>query len=177
MRSMLSLAFAGIFAIAAASSTLAHGFKLGELEIGHPWSRATPGQAQTGAGYMTIKNTGSTDDRLIAAETAMAGKSELHLMQVTDGVMTMRQVDGGVVLPAGETVTLAPGGLHVMMMGLTGKLVEGETFPLTLTFEKAGTVTVEIKVEPIGYMGPGAKKGDAQGHDAGGHGSHGGMSH
>jgi len=60
-------------------------------------------------------------------------------------------------------VTLAPGGLHVMMMGLKSKLVEGETFPLTLTFEKAGTVTVEIKVEAIGYMGPDAKKGDAHG--------------
>lgn len=166
MRSMLSLAFAGLIALFSASSALAHGYKLGELEIGHPWSRATPGQARTGAGYMTITNTGTAADRLVKAETPVSGTTELHLMAVKDGVMTMREVDGGIAIPAGETVTLAPGGLHVMMMGLTSKLVEGETFPLTLTFEKAGAITVEIKVEAIGYMGPGAKKGE--GHDHGG---------
>jgi len=163
MRSMLSLAFAGLFALFSVSPVLAHDFKLGELEIGHPWSRATPGQARTGAGYMTITNTGTAADRLVKAETPVSGTVELHLMAVKDGVMTMREVEGGIEIPAGETVTLAPGGLHVMMMGLKSKLVEGETFPLTLTFEKAGTVTVEIKVEAIGYMGPDAKKGDAHG--------------
>lgn len=177
MRSILSLAFAGLFAVVAASAALAHGYKLGALEIGHPWSRATPGNAPTGAGYLTVTNKGGSADRLIAAETPAADKTELHLMQVKDGVMTMREVDGGIEIPPGETVTLAPGGLHIMMMGLKDKLVEGAKVPLKLTFEKAGSVDVELKVEAIGYMGPGAQKGHGSDHNAGGHGAMPGMAH
>ena len=148
---------AGIAAAAALASALlfaqaasAHEFKLGDLTIGHPWSRATLPGAKVAAGYLTVKNTGSTPDRLVSVTADIAGKGEIHEMTVKDGVMNMRPLAGGIEIPAGGEVKLEPGSYHVMFMGLKAPAVEGVKFPGTLTFEKAGTVEVEFAVEKAG---------------------------
>ncbi|WP_085122447.1 copper chaperone PCu(A)C [Tistlia consotensis] len=131
----------------------AHEYQLGQLHIDHPWARASAGPAPTGAAYLTIDNKGTQADRLIAVETPAAKRAEIHQSLMEGGVMKMRAVEGGLALPAGASTALAPGGYHVMLMGLVKPLKEGESFPMTLTFEKAGKVEVEITVEPIGYSG------------------------
>ena len=127
----------------------AHEFKLGDLEIGHPWSRETPEGAKVATGYMVIKNHGAAADRLVSITSPIAGKAEVHEMAVnSEGVMTMRPVEGGVDIPAGGEVALKPGAFHIMFMDLKQPPKAGVKFPGTLTFEKAGTVDVEFAVEP-----------------------------
>lgn len=133
-----------------AQAVFAHEFKVGDLEIGHPWSRATPPGAKVAGGYFTVTNTGSSPDRLLSISSEISTKAELHEMGVSDGVMTMRPVTGGLEIPAGGKVALAPGGYHLMFVGLKRQPKQGETFPATLTFEKAGSVTVDFAVEGIG---------------------------
>ena len=140
-----------------ACSTLlaaAHEFKLGDLTIGHPWSRATPGGAKVGGGYLTVTNNGSAPDRLVAATTNVADRVEIHEMAMNNGVMTMRQIPGGIPVPPGQTVAFAPGGYHLMLMGLKTPLKEGDRVKATLTFEKAGPIEVTINVEGIGAQHP-----------------------
>lgn len=132
---------------------LAHGFKVGDLEIEHPWSRATPAGAKVAGGYFTIINNGSTPDRLLSISSDVSDKAELHEMSVKDGVMTMRPVTDSLEIPAGGKVALAPGGYHLMFIGLKRQPKQGEKFSATLTFEKAGTVTVDFAVEGMGEMG------------------------
>ncbi len=143
----LTLSFTGIQAV------LAHEFKVGDIEIGHPWSRATPIGAKVAGGYFTITNKGSSPDRLLSISSDVSDKAELHEMAVKDGVMTMRPVVGGLEIPAGGTVALAPGGYHLMFVGLKQQPKQGEKFSATLTFEKAGAVTVDFAVEGMGEMG------------------------
>jgi hypothetical protein len=123
----------------------------GQLEIEHAWARATPGKTTTGAAYLTIRS--PTADRLVAASTPAAAKAELHSMEMSGMVMKMRPV-AGVDLPAGQPVSLAPGGFHVMLIGLKKPLRAGQSFPLTLTFAKAGAHTVDVSVEKVGAAGP-----------------------
>ncbi len=99
-----------------------------------------------GAGYLTITNTGTSDDRLVGASSPVAGMTQIHQMKMEGDVMKMNEVEGGLVIPAGQSVTLAPGGFHVMFMQLNQQLTEGSTVPLTLTFEQAGTVELELMV-------------------------------
>ncbi|TGQ92526.1 MULTISPECIES: copper chaperone PCu(A)C [unclassified Mesorhizobium] len=148
---IITLAFSLLFV--GAQAVPAHEFKVGDLEIVHPWSRATPAGAKVAGGYFTIVNKGSTPDRLLSISSDVSEKAELHQMGVTDGVMTMRPVDGGLEIPAGGKVALAPGGYHLMFIGLKRQPKQGEKFAATLTFEKAGTVSVEFAVEGMGEMG------------------------
>ena len=120
------------------------------VQADHVWARASTGQ--TGAVYMTIANKGPTDDRLVSAATRVAGQAQLHTEINDNGIMKMRPVPGIDVKSGGQT-TLGPGGFHVMLMGLKQPLKEGATFPLTLTFEKAGKLDVSVKVEKAGSMG------------------------
>ncbi|RWN30412.1 copper chaperone PCu(A)C [Mesorhizobium sp.] len=136
-----------------AQAVFAHEFRVGDLEVGHPWSRATPPGAKVAGGYFTVTNTGSSPDRLLSISSEISAKAELHEMGVSDGVMTMRPVTGGLEIPAGGKLALAPGGYHLMFVGLKRQPKQGETFPATLTFEKAGTVTVDFAVEGIGETG------------------------
>jgi len=117
------------------------------ITIETPWTRAA-GAGGQGAGFITIRNSGAAD-RLLSATSPAAGRTELHTMIRDGDVMRMRQVEG-IALPAGEAVTLAPGGLHIMLIGLTRPLAVGETVPITLVFERAGAVTVELAVRPAG---------------------------
>jgi copper(I)-binding protein len=135
-----------------ASPAWAHDYKLGALEIGHPWSRATPPTAPTGAGYLSVKNTGTTPDRLVSVSSPAAGAVQVHDMKMDGNVMRMRELDGPLEIKPGETVTLAPGGMHLMMMGLKEPLTQGERVPLTLVFEKAGKIDVDLAVEAMGAM-------------------------
>ncbi|WP_421916242.1 copper chaperone PCu(A)C [Mesorhizobium sp.] len=136
-----------------AHGVLAHEFKVGDLEIEHPWSRATPAGAKVAGGYFTVTNKGSAPDRLVSISSDVSDKAELHQMSVKDGVMTMRPVAEGLEIPAGGKVALAPGGYHLMFIGLKRQPKQGEKFAATLTFEKAGPVTVDFAVEGMGEMG------------------------
>ena len=130
--------------------------RAGDLVISQAWSRATPGGAKVGGGYLTIENKGATPDRLIGGSADVASKVQVHEMSMNNGVMTMRPVDGGLVIEPGKTVKLAPGGLHLMLLDLKGALKQGEKLPVTLEFEKAGKVSVVLDVGGIGAMGPAA---------------------
>lgn len=145
------LAFVLLFA--GSHMAAAHGFKVGDLEIEHPWSRAAPAGAKVGGGYFTIVNNGSTPDRLVSIVTEISEKAEVHEMAVKDGVMTMRHVEGGLEIPAGGKVELKPGAYHLMFMGLKRQPKQGESFSATLTFEKAGSVEVKFAVEALGSAG------------------------
>ncbi len=117
------------------------------IEIVAPWTRASAGM--TGAGYMTLRNTGEAADRLVAASTPAAGRAELHTMTMDGDVMRMRRVEA-IEIPPGGSTELRPGGLHVMLFGLKQPLKEGDRFPLTLRFERTGEVTVEVAVRGAG---------------------------
>ena len=144
----------------------AHDYTLGDLRIGHPWTRATAPTAKVGAGYMTIANRGGAPDRLVSASAAVAGRVEIHEMRMDGGVMRMRELAGGINLPAGAEVALRPGGNHLMLMDLRAPLKEGASVPVVLVFERAGRVEVELKVEPPGGPAGGAH-GHGHGHGAG----------
>lgn len=103
--------------VALSGNALAHSYKLGALEIGHPWSRATVPGAKVAAGYLTVKNTGSEDDKLVSVTGEIVPKAEIHQMSMDNGVMTMRPVEGGLPVPAGGTLELSPDGYHIMFMG------------------------------------------------------------
>ncbi|MCA8926892.1 MAG: copper chaperone PCu(A)C [Alphaproteobacteria bacterium] len=157
---MTTFAFPGraaALALAAALSlsalpAFAHDFKVGDLIIDHPFSRATPPMARVGAGYLTITNTGATTDRLVSVACDCAKAAEIHEMKMDGNVMKMQQLPDGVAIPAGGSAALAPGGNHLMFIGLKHGFVEGETFQATLTFEKAGPVTVEFAIGPLRPM-------------------------
>jgi hypothetical protein len=126
--------------------SLAHDYQLGELHIDHPWARALPPNAPAGAAYFTVQNQGEQDDRLLGAQTPLADKAELHT-HVQEGDMMKMQMIGSLSIPAGSDVVFAPGAHHVMLFGLKRPLVAGERFPLTLEFEKAGKLEVEVTIE------------------------------
>jgi periplasmic copper chaperone A len=128
--------------------------KAGDLVITQAWSRATPGGAKIGSGYLTIENQGSAPDRLTGVAADIAGKIEVHEMAMNNGVMTMRPLDGGLTIDPGKTVKLAPGGYHLMMFDLKAPLKQGDKLPVTLEFEKAGKVKLSLDVEGIGAQGP-----------------------
>jgi periplasmic copper chaperone A len=125
------------------------------ISIEKPFSRATPGGAQVGAGYMTITNKGTAADRLVSASSPAAGKIQIHAMSMQNGIMKMRELGSGLPIDVGKTVALAPGGYHLMMMELKAPLKAGDKVPVTLTFEKAGKVDVTLEVQPIGGQKPG----------------------
>lgn len=130
--------------------------KPGKLSIQAPWARATVPGARTGGAFLSIENAGASD-RLISGSTPVAGAVELHAMSMEAGVMKMQKLDRGVELPAGKRVELTPGGLHIMLFDLKTPLKQGDRFPLKLRFEKAGEISVEVRVEGIGATAPPAE--------------------
>ena len=152
---MRNLLIAGLLLISSlAGPVFAQEIKIGDLVIDQPWSRATPGGAKMGAGYLTIENTGVNADRLVGASSAIAERVEIHEMVMKDDVMSMRQIPGLPIEP-GTTVMLRPGGYHLMFVGLKAPLKQGMKFTATLEFEKAGKVDVTFDVEAIGAQTPG----------------------
>ena len=116
------------------------------LVVSDAWARPTLGQAANSAAYLTIANTADVADRLLRVRAEVSKTQELHQTIREGDVMRMRAVEGGIAVPAKGSVALAPGGYHVMLIGLTQPLAAGDTFPLTLTFEKAGDIEVTAKV-------------------------------
>lgn len=133
---------------------LAEEVKAGDLVITQAWSRATPGGAKVGGGYLTIENKGSAPDRLIGGSADVADKVEVHEMTTSNGVMTMRPLEKGVTIEPGMTVKLAPGGYHLMLFDLKSPLKQGDKVPVMLEFKKAGKVKVSFDVQGIGAQGP-----------------------
>jgi len=145
IRKCLLAAIAALAGIALATGATAHDYKLGDLKIEHPWARASIGVAKAGAAYLVVINAGKETDRLVAAASPVAETVQIHTHLIEDGVAKMRRVMAVEVEP-GEPAVLQPGGLHVMLMGLKAPLVEGEVFPLTLTFERAGEIEIEVMI-------------------------------
>jgi len=141
----LQKAIIGVTLALAALSAVAHSFKLGEIDIGHPYARPTREGQMVGAGYLKLANKGPVD-RLVSATSPAAGSVEIHSMSMEGDVMKMRQIDA-IEIATGQTVELKPGGYHLMLMGLKAPLKVGEKFPLTLKFEKSGEVVVTVNVE------------------------------
>ena len=137
---------------------------VGDLTVSTAWMRQPPPRANVAGAYLTVVNSGDTDDRLIGGKAAFAERFEVHEMSMANGVMTMGEVEGGLTIPAGGTVALAPGGYHIMLMGLTEAPTRGESVPVTLTFEKAGTVDVMMTVAPIGAASPAGAMKHGEGH-------------
>ncbi len=146
MRTLLNLA-AAVLLIAAASSAFAQG---ASIQVEQPWARATPAGASTGAVYLTINNKSHDADRLTGASSDIADKLQIHEMKVVSGTMQMREVPDGLPVPAGGTVVLKPGSFHVMLIGLKKPLKAGETLPLTLSFEKAGKISLTVPIRAMG---------------------------
>jgi periplasmic copper chaperone A len=171
MKRLLALATALILA----SPAFAHEVTVGDLQIIHPHIPQPAATAKAAGGFMAIVNNGSEADRLIGVETDIAMKSEVHESRVdANGVGTMTHVDA-VEIPPGETVNLEHGGYHVMLMGLTGPLTEGEMHKATLIFERAGRVEIEFMIDPpVGEGGMDHSKMDhsKMDHGAGGHDAH-----
>ena len=140
--------FAGLALSMACLAAAAHEFKLGPINIGHPYARATVSGQTTGGGFLKLEN-GGADDKLLSASAAVSSAVKLHSMTMEGDVMRMRQVDG-VALPAGKTVELKPGGLHIMFVGLKAPLKAGDSFAMKLKFQKAGEVTVTVNIEAAG---------------------------
>lgn len=128
---------------------MAHEYVNESVHIDHPWSRPTPPGTPMGAGYLMIKNTSDADITLVGAETPRAGNVSIHESMMHDGMMSMQPLKGGLTVPAGETVKLKPHGYHLMLEKLTGPLAEGERIPLTLEFEGADSIEVELTVKPL----------------------------
>lgn len=159
----------------AAPVALAHGYKVGEISIKHPWSRETAPRAKTGAGYLTIVNGGKEADRLVGGSTPVAERLEIHSVSMENNIMRMRHQKEGVEVPAGGQLELKPGGYHIMLIGLKQPLKAGESIPATLEFAKAGKVEVSFSVDslaakPKAEEHHGAHKAD--GHKAGEHDGH-----
>lgn len=160
MRKVVLAALAAAVTLAA-TPVLAHDYTVGAVAIAHPWTRATPPNANVAGGYFTLRNTGTEVDRIVGGSSPVADRIEIHEMGIVDDVMRMRPMPDGVELPGGGEVAFAPGSFHLMLIGLDAPLVEGTRVPLTLQFEKAGSVEVELAVDAMG------SGGDADSH--GGH--------
>jgi len=153
--SLLPLALA--LAVCAAPA-LAQEFKAGDIVVEKPWARATPKGAEVGAGYFVVHNNGAAPDTLTGGSADFA-TVEIHEMKTENGVMQMRELTGGLDIPAHGSVGLAPGGYHLMFTHLAHPLNKGDSVKATLNFEHAGSVDVEFKVVGVGASTGGMKGG------------------
>jgi len=151
-----SLALMAVLAVLANAAVPAQAQepKQGPLTVVQPWSRATAPSQKTGGVFLRIENASSQPDRLIGVETEMADTASLHAMIHDGDVMKMRPVEGGISVPANGHAELAPGGNHVMLIGLREQLVKDSTVPLTLIFERAGRIEIEAVIQAAGARGP-----------------------
>jgi len=155
----LAAAVALTFVQFAATAAQATDYNVGPIQITAPWARATPKGASSGAAYMTITNTGKTPDKVSCVSSDASAACQIHTMTMDSGVMQMRLVEGGLEIKPGETVTLKPGGLHVMLVNLKHPLEQGSTIKATLKFDAAGSVDVDYPIAAIGAAAPGVPAG------------------
>src|SRR5271155_1076831 len=121
-------------------------YDVGSIHIAQPWARATPKGANAGAGYLTITNKGSAADRLSCVSDDASAQCQIHSMTMDNGVMQMRPVEGGLEIKPGETMTLKPGGFHIMLRDLKHPLEPGQSLKATLKFDHAGSVDVDYPI-------------------------------
>lgn len=140
------LALAGVSLALLATPAISRDTRAGSLRLTGAWSRPIPPGAPAAAGYVTITNTGTRPDRLLSATSTAAERVEVHEMKLADGLMRMRPVPGGLALAPGQSVALAPGGYHLMLIGPKKPSVAGGQVPVTLRFERAGAVRVSFDV-------------------------------
>ena len=155
----LAAACALALAQLAAAAARATDYNVGPIQITAPWARATPKGASSGAAYMTITNTGKTPDKVSCVSSDASAECQIHTMTMDNGVMQMRPVEGGLEIKPGETVTLKPGGFHMMLVNLKHPLEQGNTVKATLKFDSAGTVDVDYPIAAIGAAAPGVPAG------------------
>jgi len=136
------------------SPAAAGDYDVGSIHISQPWSRATPKGATSGAGYMTLTNKGAAPDKVSCVSNDASAQCQIHSM-----MMKMRPVEGGLEIKPGESVTLTPGGNHMMFLTLKHPLAQGGTVKATLKFDHAGTIDVEYPVLAMGAPAPGASTG------------------
>lgn len=129
--------------------------QIGEMQVSAPWMREMPPGAAVAGGFVTLKNTGGADDRLVAVASASCGRIEIHEMRQEGGVAQMRPLQGGLPVPAGGTVALQPGGLHLMCLQPARRLMAGERVPVTLTFARNGTRALDFEVRGLAGTGGG----------------------
>lgn len=134
------------------TSLSANEYKLGDLIIDSPYTRTTPPMAPVGGGFMKITNNGEESAKLVSGEAEFAETVEIHEMKMSGDVMKMRQLEGGLEIPAGETVELKPGGYHLMFIKLSEQMKEDDRHKATLSFAKAGDIEVEFVVKDIAKM-------------------------
>lgn len=147
--------FAIVFAVLMLSRpAMAEDFHKNGIQIIMPWARATAKSAAVGAAYLQVHNQGSASDVLLSASSTVCKKVQLHSMVIEKGVMKMREIKGGVVIPAGGKAEFKPGGNHIMLTGLIAPLKQGETIPIVLHFQKAGDIEVKFLVGAIGSVKP-----------------------
>jgi hypothetical protein len=149
MRILLSL----VLAVTLAAPAFAQQSGSAAIKVDDPWARATPASAKTGAVYMKLDNGAAAPDRLTGVTSPLAASAQVHEMKTEKNVMRMRPLPDGLPIPAKGSVALAPGGYHIMLMGLKKQLKMGGTVPLELTFEHAGKVSVNVPVRAMGATG------------------------
>jgi periplasmic copper chaperone A len=147
----------------AANGAWAADYDAGSIHITQPWARATPKGASSGAGYLTVTNNGTAPDRLTCASSDAAAHCQIHTMSMENGVMKMRPVEGGLEIKPGDSVTLKPGGFHMMLVDLKHPLEAGQMLKATLKFDHAGTIDVDFPIAAIGAPTPGSAAGGGGG--------------
>ncbi|WP_404369034.1 copper chaperone PCu(A)C [Marinobacter sp.] len=155
--------------LATANVALAEEYSSGPLTIEHPWARPTPPNATFGVGYMSITNAGQEDVSLVGAKTPRAARVSIHQSRMHMEMMGMEPMPDGLAIPAGETVELKPNGYHLMLENISGSLEEGERIPLTLAFDGAPDVEVELDVRPLDGQADNRESSDHDGMDHGAH--------
>ena len=154
MRFLMRLTVMVLITATAGALAHAHEHQQGPLTVVHPWSRATAPSQKAGGVYLRIENASNQPDRLIGVESDLADVTSLHTIIRDGDVIKMRPVQSGIEVPANGHIVLAPGGNHVMLIGLRQQLVQESTVPLVLVFEHAGRVEIEAVVEAAGSRGP-----------------------
>ena len=141
------LYFTGLLLIS--SFSYSHSFTLGEISISHPWARETALPGLNGAVYVTINNSGASADRLVSVTTPLSKRAEIHENKMADGMMEMNHLSEGLVIPPQGTVKLEPAGFHIMLIKLEKRLEAKTHIPVTLVFEKAGNITINVAVQSL----------------------------
>jgi copper(I)-binding protein len=160
--------YAALFGDLVSPAAAAGDYDVGSIHISQPWSRATPKGAASGAGYMTLTNKGTAPDRVSCVSDDASAQCQIHTMTMEGGVMKMRPVEGGLEIKPGESVTLKPGGNHMMFLSLKRPLEQGGTVKAMLKFDHAGTIDVEYPVLAIGAPAPDVSAGGSMMQGSGG---------
>jgi copper(I)-binding protein len=155
--SLIGVVIATFLSPACAAEKTSGPWKLRDISVEQAWARVTPGGARTGAVYLTIHNKSAEEDLLLAVDSAAAQTTALHESKIEDGTAKMVSVPGGLYLPSHGEVVMRPGGIHIMMTGLSGALEPGSTLPVRMIFRDAGALDFEVPVLPLGAADPAAE--------------------